>query len=292
MCELLGLSSRKKITVNSYLREFFSHSEIHCHGWGLALFYQQAVSLEKEAIAANQSQYLHQRIAHPIMIDNMIAHIRLASVGRMFYENCHPFVKHDNRGRSWTLAHNGTLFKAPHLDLFQSVQEGQTDSERILYYLVDEVNKLQDELGWPLTPEERFRLLDDLITRLSVDNKLNLLLWDGEYMYVHTNYRGTLHLLRKDAETCGLPPSRSTTARGRPCPSCSCWSFARDDWSMKARVAARSILIRKRTLNTSTWILLICNGSAIHLYEAFGFVQIPGFSEQFVRGDYLMAKGV
>ena len=62
MCELLGLSSRKKITVNSYLREFFSHSEIHCHGWGLALFYQQAVSLEKEAIAANQSQYLHQRI--------------------------------------------------------------------------------------------------------------------------------------------------------------------------------------------------------------------------------------
>ena len=201
MCELLGLSSRKKITVNSYLREFFSHSEIHCHGWGLALFYQQAVSLEKEAIAANQSQYLHQHIAHPIMIDNMIAHIRLASVGRMFYENCHPFVKHDNRGRSWTLAHNGTLFKAPHLDLFQSVQEGQTDSERILYYLVDEVNKLQDELGWPLTPEERFRLLDDLITRLSVDNKLNLLLWDGEYMYVHTNYRGTLHLLRKDAET-------------------------------------------------------------------------------------------
>ena len=36
---------------------------------------------------------------------------------------------------------------------------------------------------------------------------------------------------------------------------------------------------------------LICNGSAIHLYEAFGFVQIPGVSEQFVRGDYLMAKG-
>ena len=31
--------------------------------------------------------------------------------------------------------------------------------------------------------------------------------------------------------------------------------------------------------------------SAIHLYEAFGFVQIPGVSEQFVRGDYLMAKG-
>ena len=131
----------------------------------------------------------------------MIAHIRLASVGRMFYENCHPFVKHDNRGRSWTLAHNGTIFQGPQLEMFKSVQEGQTDSERILYYIIDEVNKKQDELGWPLTPEERFRLLDELVTRLSAGNKLNLLVWDGEYMYVHTNYRGTLHMLQKDADT-------------------------------------------------------------------------------------------
>lgn len=201
MCEILGLSSRKKLTVNSYLKEFYSHSDRHCHGWGLALFYGDAVSLEKEAICANQSQYLHQRIAHPIQIDNMIAHIRLASVGRMYYENSHPFIKHDNCGRSWTLAHNGTIFDYPHLDTFKSLQEGQTDSERILYYFVDEINKRQDELGWRLTPEERFHLLENLVTDLSVNNKLNLLLWDGEYMYVHTNYRDTLHYLRKDKET-------------------------------------------------------------------------------------------
>ena len=95
----------------------------------------------------------------------------------------------------------GTIFQGPQLEMFKSVQEGQTDSERILYYIIDEVNKKQDELGWPLTPEERFRLLDELVTRLSVGNKLNLLVWDGEYMYVHTNYRGTLHMLQKDADT-------------------------------------------------------------------------------------------
>lgn len=160
-----------------------------------------AVSLEKEAVCANQSQYLHQRIAHAIQINNMMAHIRLAIVGRMFYENSHPFIKHDNRGRSWTLAHNGTIFDFPRLDSFKSLQEGQTDSERILFYFVDEINKQQDELGWALTPEERFHLLENLITELSVRNKLNLLLWDGEYMYVHTNYRGTLHYLQKDMET-------------------------------------------------------------------------------------------
>lgn len=95
----------------------------------------------------------------------------------------------------------GTIFQGPQLEMFKSVQEGQTDSERILYYIIDEVDKKQDELGWPLTPEERFRLLDELVTRLSVGNKLNLLVWDGEYMYVHTNYQGTLHMLQKDADT-------------------------------------------------------------------------------------------
>ncbi len=43
--------------------------------------------------------------------------------------------------------------------------------------------------------------LEGLIADLSIHNKLNLLLWDGEYMYVHTNYRGTLHALQKDSDT-------------------------------------------------------------------------------------------
>lgn len=95
MCELLGLTSLQRINVNTYLREFYSHSFRHCHGWGQALFRGASVSMEKEAVCANQSLYLRQRLAHPIAVDNMIAHIRLASVGRMFYENCHPFSAQD-----------------------------------------------------------------------------------------------------------------------------------------------------------------------------------------------------
>ena len=198
MCELLGLSSRKRIKVTPYLKEFFSHSEKHNHGWGMALFYGDAVSMEKEAICANQSNYLKGRLAHDLFIDNMIAHIRLASVGRMFYENTHPFVKHDSSGRSWTLAHNGTIFYSPKLDEYKERQEGQTDSERILYYIVDEVNKQQYLLGHALSADERFALLKNLICDLSARNKLNLLIWDGEYMYVHTNYRGTLFMKQDD----------------------------------------------------------------------------------------------
>ena len=149
----------------------------------------------------------------------------------------------------------GTIFQGPQLEMFKSVQEGQTDSERILYYIIDEVNKKQDELGWPLTPEERFRLLDELVTRLSAGNKLNLLVWDGEYMYVHTNYRGTLHMLQKDADTLWFSHGHLTTLLGKPCPSCGCLSFGRGDWCSKVKGAARNISTLKRTLSTNGWIL-------------------------------------
>jgi len=199
MCELLGINSRKRIEVNRWIREFYSHSEKHSHGWGMAQFYGSAVQLEKEPMQANASMYLHSRINHPIIIDNLIGHIRLASVGNLSYENTHPFVKHDNRGRCWTLAHNGTIFDFPLMDAYKSVQEGTTDSERILYYLLHQINKRQDELDRALEDEERFLLLEQLITGItrasgpgSRGNKLNLLLWDGQYMYVHSNYADTL----------------------------------------------------------------------------------------------------
>ena len=38
MCEMLGISARRRIRVNDILREFFSHGDQHPHGWGLARF--------------------------------------------------------------------------------------------------------------------------------------------------------------------------------------------------------------------------------------------------------------
>lgn len=198
MCELLGINSKSRVQANDYLRTFYHHSEKHCHGWGQATMYGDAVQIEKEPIMADASNYLHYRLQHPFEVNNLIAHIRLASVGRMRYENCHPFVKHDNRGRAWTLAHNGTIFvpqliTGTTLDDYKEVQEGETDSERILYYIIDRINAMQDKADAPLTAERRFQLLDELITTLSIGNKLNLLIWDGEYMYAHTNYADTLY---------------------------------------------------------------------------------------------------
>lgn len=45
--------------------------------------------------------------------------------------------------------------------------------------------------------QERFCLLDAIIVEMSKGNKLNLMLYDGELFYVHTNYAGSLYELDK-----------------------------------------------------------------------------------------------
>ena len=38
MCEMLGMTAKRKRRANGLLREFYSHAEAHPHGWGLARF--------------------------------------------------------------------------------------------------------------------------------------------------------------------------------------------------------------------------------------------------------------
>lgn len=127
-------------------------------------------------------------LAKPIHVRNMIAHIRLATRGGMAYENCHPFVSRDCSGRAWTLAHNGTIFQSELLDSYRSVQDGSTDSERILCHII----KVMNNAG-AADQEQRFQILDQIILDIAEHNKLNLLIFDGEILYVHTNMRGTLY---------------------------------------------------------------------------------------------------
>ena len=194
MCKLFGVSSAKRVRVNELLQEFFSHSDKHPNGWGMATFYHGSASIEKEPMQATKSIYLKERLSHKMEVSTLLAHIRLATVGSVDYGNSHPFVKRDIFGRAWTLVHNGTIFDYPALDPYKHQQEGTTDSERILLYLVDQLDQKQKEAGRALEVEERFALLDTLIADMARGNKLNLLIYDGEWMYVHSNYANSLYI--------------------------------------------------------------------------------------------------
>lgn len=48
--------------------------------------------------------------------------------------------------------------------------------------------------------EKRFWLLDELVADMAKGNKLNLIISDGEYMYVHTNYENSLHFQKQKGQ--------------------------------------------------------------------------------------------
>lgn len=217
MCELYGFSDNREKELNHDLREFYSHANEHPHGWGLALFDGQRTKIMRETKPADQSEILRELLSEPIVAKSALAHIRLATIGNVEDDNCHPFVGMDSSGRSWTLIHNGTIFEDDRLNKYVFMQKGETDSERILLYILDTISEASAKLGRPLNAEERFQLLDDYVSSSSSKNKLNLLIYDGEILYAHTNLRDSLYL-RKDGSG-GTFSTRPLTESGwQPAP--------------------------------------------------------------------------
>ncbi len=192
MCELFGASLRCTMQLNAWLKEFYSHSVRHPHGWGLVLQDDNGIEIEKEPLQADKSHYLHARLSVPVSAKTAMAHIRYATIGNVEYPNCHPYTGTDLSGRKWILMHNGTIFDYEPLTKYGSKQVGDTDSERILLYILDQINEQIRKEG-TADAETRFRILDSLIVKMAAGNKLNLILYDGECMYIHTNYANSLH---------------------------------------------------------------------------------------------------
>ena len=192
MCELFGVSAEQKIPVNGYLETLFKHSVEHHNGWGLALLDDGLVSVEKEPVCAAKSLYLKNRMTGRIETGRCMAHIRKATVGDQSFGNTHPFALSDSLDRKWVFVHNGTIFESDVLSRYQYIQQGTTDSERILYYIIDRVNDLASNGKYE---EGRFEVINDIVLKITPGNKVNFLLYDGEYIYVHKNEAGTMYRL-------------------------------------------------------------------------------------------------
>ncbi len=194
MCELFGITANRRVKINDFLKRFFEHSKEHRNGWGLAFLDDNSVSIEKEPAKASDSLYLKNRLTGRIETARCMAHIRKATVGEVSFSNTHPFSKRDESGRTWVLVHNGTIFESPILSAYQYQQDGNTDSERILLYIVDQMNKHYISELNGFDANERIKLIEKIIKRLAPENKLNLMLYDGDYFYVHKNEEGTLYM--------------------------------------------------------------------------------------------------
>ncbi len=193
MCELFGFSGKALSSINEELKAFFSHAASNPDGWGLYLKSESGSVLYKEAVRADRSSKLSSFLKDKVEATDAVAHIRLATIGYDDLKNTHPFTGRDLSGREWVLAHNGTVFEGDLISGYFYEQEGDTDSERILLYLMDLINKEITGSGGPLSFEQRFDVIEKMAVDLSPDNKLNLLIYDGEVLYAHSNYPGSLY---------------------------------------------------------------------------------------------------
>ena len=189
MCELLGFTSSRKTDISDYLRTFFSHSDKNPHGWGM-MYETDRREILKEAVSAENSSFLSDIIDYMPPQKAALAHIRFATVGTISERNCHPFTGSDISGREWTLIHNGTIFNSRHNHRYSAIQTGDTDSERFFLSLLDNIN---EHIARSVPNErERFEIVNKFIAENAPRNKLNLMIYDGELLYVHKNLKNTL----------------------------------------------------------------------------------------------------
>lgn len=191
MCELLGASLKRPADFREYLKVFFRHSIEHPHGWGIMSMQDGKLIIQKESLCASESPAAAEAVERLVPQKDILVHIRYATVGSKCIENSHPFSGTDNSGRRWTLIHNGTIYSGMELVKYLDLQNGDTDSERIFLYLLDEINC---EIKKNPNPDNkvRFGIVDRLVKTLSPRNKLNLMIFDGEVLYVHKNMNNTL----------------------------------------------------------------------------------------------------
>lgn len=187
MCEIFAISSKRPVSANARLREFFSHGKRHPHGWGLAWHDQHGWQVYKESLPSVDSNYLRYVLEEPMRITQLIGHIRYATKGVVSIDNCHPFVGTDETGTEWVIAHNGTIINTALIQGYEEIEVGQTDSEQVVLFLLDLLDAAAIRNGGSLDFSERFVILSHAVASLSASNKLNLVMSDGAYTYVHTN---------------------------------------------------------------------------------------------------------
>jgi glutamine amidotransferase len=128
---------------------------------------------------------------YPIKSDNVIAHIRKATQGRVALENTHPFVR-ELWGRYWVFAHNGDLkdFRPRLHAAFRPV--GDTDSERAFCWLMQELAKSHAAVP---TIAELTITLRELLPLPAAHGSFNLLLSNGQALWTHCSTK--LHCIER-----------------------------------------------------------------------------------------------
>jgi predicted glutamine amidotransferase len=181
MCQLLGMNGNTPTDIVFSFTGFCTRAEEHKDGFGIAFFEGSGVRLFVDSQSARNSPVADMVRRYPIRSDNIIAHIRKATQGRIALENTHPFQR-ELWGRYWVFAHNGDLKHfSPRLHAsFRPV--GSTGSELAFCWLMQELSKAHASL--PSIPELT-TTLRELVPSIASHGTFNFMLSNGEALWAH-----------------------------------------------------------------------------------------------------------
>jgi glutamine amidotransferase len=191
MCELLGMNANTPTDVMFSFTGLAKHACEHRDGFGIAFFEDKGLRLFVDPVSAGESPVAELVRRYPIKSTNVIAHIRKATQGIVSLENTHPFVR-ELWGRYWVFAHNGDLKDfAPRLHgAFRPV--GQTDSERVFCWLLQELAKAHADVP---SLNELTLTLKELLPQPAHHGTFNMLLTNGQALWSHATTK--LHWVQR-----------------------------------------------------------------------------------------------
>ena len=162
-----------------------TRADEHKDGFGIAFFEDKGLRHFVDHVSARHSPMAEMVRRYPIKSDNVIAHIRKATQGRVALENCHPFQR-ELWGRYWVFAHNGDLQGfGPRLHAaFRPV--GDTDSERAFCWLLQELAKAHASVPGI---DELTLTLRELAPQAAAHGPFNVLLSNGQALWAFCSTR-------------------------------------------------------------------------------------------------------
>ncbi len=229
MCRLFGFRSSVPAAVHPSLvtekNSLVQQSREHKDGWGIASYEAGEQPLVAHGLGPAYCDPDFERVSSRVSSRTVVAHLRLASVGRVEKRNAHPFL----HGR-WCFVHNGTVRNfARHQaeveslirpDLLTRIQ-GATDSERCFYLFLTRLAKLQSLEGPACVEKVACALAETmgLVSAITDEpgeqrSSMNFLVTNGDVM-VATRRNRTLFLSDTAPET-GKRPHRAHS--GAPAP--------------------------------------------------------------------------
>jgi predicted glutamine amidotransferase len=191
MCQLLGMNANVPTDVCFSFAGLAQRADEHKDGFGIAFFEDRGLRTFVDHKSARASPVAELVRRFPIQSENVIAHIRKATQGRVALENTHPFVR-ELWGRYWVFAHNGDLrgFNPRLHAAFKPV--GDTDSERAFCWLMQELAKAHASVP---DVAELTLTLAELLPQAAAHGRFNLLLSNGQALWAHCS--SALHYVER-----------------------------------------------------------------------------------------------